>query len=487
MPNIKNSIRTKFIVLFSVLMAVILALQFYFMNQTQQDMLAELSNLSESINSTTNKILIKEFQKQKMDSIRVVLESTRLPKLKKKQRELIKRLTKIKTFKNDTDFTRIIKWNSKSDTDDSVEEVEIHLPQFSAGKDSVFTKYSFDFDDNRESKILSINVPDFSVPDAPRLFKYKYSTSSVKETLKAIYRKNLFITLLIFALSLVLIIYITRRFLKPIEQLKNSFEDVVNGDLNVTVQNGGTDEIGSLTRSFNTMVGELQKNRQKEKLLQRKERLASLGQLAAGVAHEIKNPLNAIHLTITHLNDKYIPQDSAAAVKYIQTVQMEIQRLDKIVNNFLNYLRSEDLKKKQLDVNRLLEQVLLLYEREITASEIHLQKEFAKGFKIDADEERMKTALVNILVNALQAMPNGGTLTVQTDRKKQEIRISDSGNGIPQKELEHVFDLFYTTKQNGSGLGLPTAYKIIREHNADLQIKSAEGQGTTIIIRWAAK
>jgi len=484
MKKIKNSIRTKFIILFSIMMAVILAIQFYFMNQTQQNMLQEFAHLSQSINKTTDKILIKEYAPEVSDSLQVVFE--RSLKLEEQEHKLIQLQEKVKYFKQDEDeaLRKVMRWKSGQEPHELLEEIDIHIPPFIRDRDSFLIKAKAFPKDRQPSKVFSINVPDFSHPKEPRMLRYQYSTASAELALQNIYKRNLLITVMIFSLSLILIWYITRRFLQPIEHLKRSFEDVVSGDLNVKVQNGSSDEIGSLTRSFNTMVGELQKNKQKEKLLQRKERLASLGQLAAGVAHEIKNPLNAINLTIGHLNDKYIPQDSKPALKYIKTIQQEIQRLDKLVNNFLNYLRSEDLKKETVSVQQILQELIQLYDRELKAHKIELSTGLAEEFSIMADAERLKTALVNLLVNAIQAMPDGGKLKMSSDSLKKEIHITDSGQGIPQKDLDHVFDLFYTTKQNGSGLGLPTAYKIIREHGADLRIESKKGHGTTVVISW---
>ena len=276
---------------------------------------------------------------------------------------------------------------------------------------------------------------------------------------------------------------ITRRFLKPIDSLKVSFENVVNGDLDINVQNESKDEIGVLTRAFNKMVSELRKNKEKETHLQRKERLASLGQLAAGVAHEIKNPLNAINLTIDHLGDQLVGDENKQAHQYIATVQNEIKHLDKIVNNFLGYLRSEELDKNSTDINALVQDVLQLYEREMTDKKIGLVTTYANRFKLKVDAARIKTSLVNIILNAIQAMPDGGQLIIKTDAASKRINISDNGYGIAQKDIENIFDLFYTTKSTGSGLGLPTAYKIIRAHGGDIQINSKSGKGTEVIIQ----
>jgi signal transduction histidine kinase len=283
---------------------------------------------------------------------------------------------------------------------------------------------------------------------------------------------------------MLLILFISHRFLKPIGTLQNSFKQVVNGDLDVRVPSTSKDEIADLTISFNHMVEELRKNAEKEKLLQRKERLASMGQLAAGVAHEIKNPLNAINLTIEHLSDKFARKDKTAR-KYVNTIQNEISRLDGIVDNFLNFIRSESLNKKEVDVNELVAEVTHLLESEIHSRHINFQFKDCPDFRLLLDAKRFKTVLLNLILNAIHAMPDGGDLHIETSAENKSIHISDTGEGIPTENLDKIFDLFYTTKSKGTGLGLPTAYKIVKEHGGDIEIKSEINKGTTVIIRFS--
>jgi len=256
---------------------------------------------------------------------------------------------------------------------------------------------------------------------------------------------------------------------------------VVDGNMDVHIPVNSRDEIGDLTSSFNHMVLELRKNREKEKLLQQKERLASMGQLAAGVAHEIKNPLNAIHLTIDHLKDKYSAKDKTAQ-KYIRTVQNEINRLDKMVDNFLNFVRSDHLEKKWTDINDLISGVLYLLHKQIESQHITLKTDFSTDFTAEIDPERFKTVLLNIILNAVHAMPDGGELKVTTSTAERTVIIEDTGRGIPPRDLDKIFDLFYTTKSKGTGLGLPTAYKIMKEHGGELTLQSEEGKRTGVVI-----
>jgi signal transduction histidine kinase len=332
-----------------------------------------------------------------------------------------------------------------------------------------------------ESRFFTFRVPDLSLPHTPKILRYNYNLSEFKQAFVKTRNKNMLITLGLFMVSIAAISIISRRFLRPIDKLKTSFEQVVDGNLDISIAMGNKDEIGELTSAFNKMVTELKKNKEKEKILQQKERLASMGQLSAGVAHEIKNPLNAINLTITHLKDKYGDDDKVIR-QYTETIQSEIHRLNKIVDNFLNFIRSENLNKEEIDMNDLIFSVLQLFEREIKVQKIKLMTNFPSKCILSVDRERFKTVLMNLILNAIQAMPDGGELKLSTDSQQSRIHITDSGHGISKGELEKVFDFFYTSKSKGTGLGLPTAYKIVKEHGGNISIQSELKKGTKVII-----
>ncbi len=488
------SIKTRLIILFTALLAVVLALQLYFMEQTSRDVFEELNQISVTINQAADLQILRTIGPEPLPP-----KPGEKPIFRPKDEKDIDLF--IKKLKNGKIQARILRSSSqlkkqqarlsafmdkfKDSLKIEVEEVEVQLDkvrkELNKIKNSPENAHKIP-GLPAKAPSFTFTVPDFTRPDKPRIMRYKYNTLQLQNALAEARNHNLLITGLFFGLTILVMALMTRRFLKPIDSLKHSFDKVVDGDLSVRVEASNRDEIGGLAVSFNKMVDELRKNREKEQLLQRKERLASLGQLAAGVAHEIKNPLNAINLTIEHLNDKFInPQDEQAR-QYIATIQGEIRRLDKIVNNFLNYLRSEELELKETDVNALLGEILQLYEREISAAQIKLDVRFARSFIIQADGERLKTALVNVIVNAVQAMPRGGELTIATHADERKILIKDTGQGIPEKELEHIFDLFYTTKASGSGLGLPTAYKIVKAHKGEILIDSKEGRGTEVRI-----
>ncbi len=494
-------------------MASMMALQLYFTNQTQQDVLGELNRFSRTVNSATDEFFVRAENtgkksdieakvakvKQKWtwafeDSLGDILDNNEI-ELKtdlNMEDSLIRILNKEKKIQNSGLANLTVKIDSLRKTTVIMESRALKVDKIPARErlkifkkklHDVFAKSERTSETGRRktNERIEFVMPAIAAK-APGILRFSYSTSNLQSALTDIRDRNILISVALFLLALAVIMFIANRFLQPINTLKHAFERVVDGDLSAGVDVNSQDEIGVLSASFNQMVLELRKNREKETMLRRKERLASLGQLAAGVAHEIKNPLNAINLTIQHLNDKFIDTDDAPARKYVDVIQSEIRRLDKIVNNFLSYIRSEKLEIQPVEMTVYIRDILQLYHRELTMHRIKFSLEATESCTFTIDPERFKTVIMNIVINAIQAMPDGGELMIKLNDLEKSVAITDTGIGIPQKNMEHIFDLFYTTKGSGSGLGLPTAYKIVKEHGGDLRIDSREKTGTTVYI-----
>ncbi|MDH7500188.1 MAG: ATP-binding protein [candidate division NC10 bacterium] len=225
------------------------------------------------------------------------------------------------------------------------------------------------------------------------------------------------------------------------------------------------------------------------------ERLSSLGQLAAGLAHEIRNPLNAISMGIQRLRREFAESLSAQEARdLLQVISSEIRRLDSLVERFLGLARPERVVRGEGDLGKILSQLLQLFAVEARERGIEIKSSIPSVLpSIPMDAEGIKQAFLNLIKNAMEAMEgacpaterHGGSLQVEAhplDRQWVQITISDSGCGIPAPEQHKIFDPYYTTKKQGMGLGLSLAYQIIKAHGGQIEIQSEEGRGTQVRV-----
>ncbi|MDZ7793759.1 MAG: ATP-binding protein [Spirochaetia bacterium] len=236
------------------------------------------------------------------------------------------------------------------------------------------------------------------------------------------------------------------------------------------------------------LVSDITDRRKREARLRRAESLASLTTLAAGVAHEIKNPLGSIGIHI-QLIQKALKQnqclDEETAGRYLEIITEEIERLNGIVVDFLFAVRPMDTSMKRSTVNGVVEELIEFIKYELEENQVKLDTKLQRNLpKVDLDEKYMKQALINIIKNGVAAMNQGGTLKIVTreDQGYVHIDISDSGIGMSEEQLSKIFEPYYTTKEFGSGLGLTVVYKVVREHNGEVSVHSRENQGTTFTI-----
>jgi PAS domain S-box-containing protein len=234
-------------------------------------------------------------------------------------------------------------------------------------------------------------------------------------------------------------------------------------------------------------VEDITERKGKEARLRRAESLASLTTLAAGVAHEIKNPLGSIGIHI-QLMQKALDQEEIDRNKvsgYIDVVNEEVGRLNKIVVDFLFAMRPMNVELYDGDLNDVVRGVLEFVQYELQTSDIELQVDLAHSLpRIELDEKYLKQALMNIVKNAIAAMPEGGYLRVSTERDGDEVdlHIADTGEGMSEEVAEKIFEPYYTTKDYGSGIGLTLVYKVIKEHMGEVAVDTAEGEGTTFTL-----
>ena len=219
--------------------------------------------------------------------------------------------------------------------------------------------------------------------------------------------------------------------------------------------------------------------------IERSQRLASLGRLAAGIAHEIRNPLSSIKGFATYFRERYkdIPEDQKTAEIMIQ----EVERLNRVIGQLLEFARPVNIQKKPSSIHTVIQHSLKMIEREAQVNNIKISTRLSPEIKdVSIDPDRINQVLLNLYLNSIEAMGHGGSLSVELswDENSQGARIavSDTGAGINKEDLVHVFDPYFTTKQSGTGLGLAIVHKIIESHKGEVRVESEPGKGTTVTI-----
>ncbi|MBN1938353.1 MAG: histidine kinase [Candidatus Aminicenantes bacterium] len=260
---------------------------------------------------------------------------------------------------------------------------------------------------------------------------------------------------------------------------------------------GGEGERGRLTREETSFISLLlpqagialenaillKEQRERLRRMSRADRLATVGELAAGAAHEIRNPLTAVRSSLQYLESKVADETSktllAAAVR-------ETTRINEIVSALLAFSRPAEIVRERLDLREILAESLDLVAYQASRRTIAVVRDFPGPLPVLGDGAQLKQLFLNLLLNAVEAMPSGGTLRVEGRREATEAILAsviDTGEGIPDDRLDRIFDPFFTTKPNGTGLGLSICDHIVKTHDGDIEVKSKEGRGTAILVR----
>jgi len=238
---------------------------------------------------------------------------------------------------------------------------------------------------------------------------------------------------------------------------------------------GGT-QIGALLTMRDT-----ESVRRIEDEIELSRRLAAIGRLTSGVAHEVKNPINAIVLHLENLRHK-LPELQPDAKRHIDVIGSEIHRLDRVVQVLVDFTRPVELRLREIDLRRVLEDVVAVAQPEAETLGVRIERDLpAEPVLVSIDSDLLKQAVLNVVLNGIQAMPNGGKLRVSLSRKNgfATAEIKDQGPGIPDEMREKIFTLYFTTKKSGTGIGLAMAYRVMQLHHGTVDFRSAPGEGTT--------
>lgn len=286
-----------------------------------------------------------------------------------------------------------------------------------------------------------------------------------------------------------LLVVLTYTVQRPMVELQKKISQVGAGDLSVTVSFAHrNDEIGDLGRNFNHMVEQLRESRAEiERLhrtqMSRAEHLATLGELATGLAHEIRNPLAGI-AGVIEIVSRDLPTTSPAR-SVVKEVRQEIARINQIVSDLLQTARPHPPRIRKSDLNTTVEHAVMLGRQQALAKSISitLQKDSSLP-EVEHDSDQVHQVLLNLLLNALQAIDHDGkiSVTVKSRGSMAVVEVSDNGRGIPPEQLPHIFRPFFTTKGDGTGLGLSLARRIVEDHHGRIDVASTVGKGTTFTV-----
>jgi signal transduction histidine kinase len=222
-----------------------------------------------------------------------------------------------------------------------------------------------------------------------------------------------------------------------------------------------------------------------ESELELSRRMASIGRLTSGVGHEVKNPINAIVVHLELLRNK-LGDTGAPALRHLDVIDSEIHRLDRVVQTLVDFSRPVELQLREQDLRPVINDVLLLATEELSTHKVRLVSRLTSNpLMANIDADLLKQAVLNVVQNGAQAMEQGGKLevTLEEDRKTAILRIADEGPGIPEELREKIFDLYFTTKSGGSGIGLAMTYRILQFHHGSIEVKSNQGRGTEFLLR----
>jgi signal transduction histidine kinase len=346
------------------------------------------------------------------------------------------------------------------------------------------------------------------------------STLLMRQEVNAALRPALLTAAVALAVAVLVAGLLAQLLLRPIHVIRSGLTRLGKGEFGVTLDLPQGDEFGELGSFFNAVSQQLsadraaQADQKTQQVVAYSHKLVALWRLTAGIAHEVKNPLNAMMIHLELLRTKIrsgvlegAPQPVAAstgglglaapdrpvtnpaldgALEHVRIIESEIRRLDEVVQGFLKFTRPEDLRLQPVGVATLFEEILPVIEPEAQANRVKVVVDVPASLpEVHGDAAMLRQALLNLAINACQAMPEGGTLRLVAaagPRRTVEVRVEDTGVGIPPERLGKIFDLYYTTKDHGTGIGLSMVYRIVQMHDGEVEVQSTPGSGTTFRI-----
>jgi signal transduction histidine kinase len=382
---------------------------------------------------------------------------------------------------------------------------------------------------SEEGRTLEVRQPMTLGDEAFGSIRIGVSTLLMRQELNASLRPALLTAAVAMAVAVFVAALLAQLLLRPIHVIRSGLTRLGKGEFGATVDLPPGDEFGELGEFFNTVSQQLSADRMQlagedlklqsavERAMAYSRKLVALGRLTAGIAHEVKNPLNAMMIHLELLRTKIRkgalaaeprpepvvasgsviglaaaqrePGQSPAVqsvLAHVEIIESEIRRLDEVVQGFLKFTRPEELQLAPVNMRELFAEIMPVVEPEAQANKVKVSVDVpVSSPTVNGDASMLRQAFLNLAINGCQAMPNGGTLRLvctSAPGQRVEIRVEDTGVGIPPENLEKIFDLYFTTKDHGTGIGLSMVYRIIQMHDGELEVQSIPGRGTTFRI-----
>ena len=320
-----------------------------------------------------------------------------------------------------------------------------------------------------------------------------FSLDPIELSVAAVVRYAALVAVVLMLLNSALTALYVETLIRPILTLNETMKRAGLGDLGVRAAAGSGDEVGELSEVFNRMMDELQAAREREEAQRARfvhaEKMAAVGTLAAGVAHEVNNPLAGITACLENMRAN--PDDDEMRGRYLDLIGDGLTRIERTITNLLDFSRQREVKLEPTSLNHSLRHVVELVGYQLRRASVEVVLDLDSDHAmVMADHFRMEQLFLNLVLNAISAMPEGGTLTLKTRVRRGEVivDVQDTGTGIPEEIRDRVFDPFFTTREvgEGTGLGLAVSHSIVAAHGGTIEFNSELGVGTTFRVRFAA-
>ena len=351
------------------------------------------------------------------------------------------------------------------------------LQTFTSDADSLRNKENISIESKIRSHGAAILVIASNAIEQERISMHAWLNTSMIIAIAAL--------LFILLIGIIQTTYVSRQINQSYSRFEDYTKRIAKGDFSfITPARKYRDEFTNLAIAINGMLLEL-KNREEQLLQSRK--MAAVGTLTAGIAHELNNPLNNISLITESMIDDFDQWDKGQKIEMLKDIFTQVERAGTTVANLLDFTRRDESYFNQININEVLDKTLNFVSNEILINKIKLNKELGLNLpEIKGNQHNLQQVFLNLFLNAIQAMPDGGLLSVKSYVENNSIRIdiSDTGVGISEENMEKIFDPFFTTKKvgEGTGLGLSVSYGIIKQHHGQIFVESKLGSGTLFII-----